>query len=75
MLGFRCPPTEASLFNFNRVKQQNQGVDIFRLAFASGLEAGIQMVRIAAFKKDGISLHRLADIMEQTLNEFKEEHD
>jgi hypothetical protein len=61
------------MFGFLRGKKSNAIEAIAKQSFAAGLESGIGMVRIAAARGREISLDDLADIMQQTLDEFTEE--
>lgn len=58
-------------------KAKNDSQSLEALAFATGLESGIEMVRLAAARvKQGhqVSFEDVADIMQQVLDEFREEH-
>jgi citrate lyase gamma subunit len=60
------------MFDFLRGRKTETIEAIARQAFAAGLESGIGMVRIAAARGREISLDDLADVMQQTLDEFSE---
>jgi hypothetical protein len=61
------------MLNFFRRKKNKAAADLlFIEAFTTGLRSGIEMVRIAAARDHQITLTQLADIMQQTLNEFKD---
>lgn len=67
------------MFNFFKKKEQlvlPEVLQISRHSFESGLQAGIEMVRIAARRADDDEkLHHVADVMQATLDEFSNESD
>lgn len=67
------------MFSFFRKKPEHdllEALEISRRAFEAGLQAGIEMVRIAArHEDDDEKLHHVADRMQAVLHEFNEKHD
>jgi hypothetical protein len=67
------------VFNFSRKAKELElakELVVTREGFKLGLQTGIDMVRIAAGKPLGadISLDKVADTMQQTLDEFRAEY-
>ena len=62
------------MFNFFKKRTTVTGIEaIAAEAFASGLLAGIGMVRIASRKDFSVSLEDVADVMESVLYDFKKD--
>lgn len=64
-------------FARKKVDTSDAAIEIGFLAFAEGLRSGIEMVRIAARRNESLnqkfSLNDVADLMQQSLDDFKAE--